>query len=80
MTMDITASKDIPDSRFLSVVEEAATARGLSFAMRWDVVALFVGVPEKIVMAKASKMIRRGKLDGCTCGCRGDFSLPDAPQ
>lgn len=32
------------------------------------------GVPEKLVLAKASKMIRRGRLDGCACGCRGDFA------
>lgn len=32
-----------------------------------------VSVPEKVIMAKARKMIRRKLLTGCWCGCRGDF-------
>jgi hypothetical protein len=33
--------------------------------------------PEKVLVAKLSKMIRRGLVDGCCCGCRGDFVLTD---
>lgn len=29
----------------------------------------------KIARAKVDKMIRRGILTGCTCGCRGDFKV-----
>lgn len=36
-------------------------------------------IPEKIVLAKARKLIRRGVIDGCACGCRGDFEIP-APK
>lgn len=36
------------------------------------------GYPEKVVLAKARKLIRRGLLDGCYCGCRGDFELTHA--
>lgn len=33
------------------------------------------GTPEKLVLAKMRQMIRRGVVDGCPCGCRGDFEI-----
>jgi len=35
------------------------------------------GTPAKVVMAKMASLIRRGLVDGCTCGCRGDYVLTD---
>lgn len=35
------------------------------------------GTPEKLVLAKMKQMIRRGVVDGCPCGCRGDFQITD---
>jgi hypothetical protein len=32
--------------------------------------------PEKVVLAKARSLVRRGLLLGCPCGCRGDFEVP----
>lgn len=32
-------------------------------------------IPQKLIIAKARKLIRRGLLTGCYCGCRGDFEL-----
>jgi len=32
--------------------------------------------PPKVVLAKLRRMIARGILRGCGCGCRGDFELP----
>ena len=32
---------------------------------------------EKLVLAKCRGLIDRGLLNGCTCGCRGDFELTD---
>jgi hypothetical protein len=34
-------------------------------------------VPLKVVLAKARKLIRRGLLTGCACGCRGEFEVVD---
>ncbi|MFI2663721.1 hypothetical protein [Micromonospora carbonacea] len=34
------------------------------------------GLPLPLVRAKARKLINRGTLDGCPCGCRGDFTRP----
>ena len=31
------------------------------------------GYPEKVIRAKAWRLIKRGLIDGCCCGCRGDF-------
>lgn len=31
--------------------------------------------PEKLALAKMRMLERRGLIDGCTCGCRGDFEL-----
>jgi hypothetical protein len=33
------------------------------------------GVPEKVVLAKAKRLMRRGLISGCACGCRGDFEV-----
>lgn len=32
--------------------------------------------PWRLVRAKARKLIDNGLLDGCPCGCRGDFEIP----
>lgn len=31
--------------------------------------------PERVWRAKMDKLIRRGLVSGCACGCRGDFEL-----
>jgi hypothetical protein len=64
-----------------------------SWATRWDVAAVLAGhpehvgacpveyphMPEKVVLAKARRLVRRGLLDACTCGCRGDFERKATP-
>jgi hypothetical protein len=37
----------------------------------------FPDVPKKVFRAKLAAMIRKDILDGCTCGCRGDFEIRD---
>jgi hypothetical protein len=37
-----------------------------------------VEIPHKLVLAKARKVIRRKLIDGCPCGCRGDFEVTAA--
>jgi len=32
---------------------------------------------DKLALAKMRQLIRRGLVDGCACGCRGDFELTD---
>jgi hypothetical protein len=40
-----------------------------------DVVTALPGFPLKVVRAKARRLIGRGLMDGCGCGCRGDFEI-----
>lgn len=35
------------------------------------------GTPGKLVIAKMRVLIRNGLVDGCPCGCRGDFELTE---
>jgi len=34
-------------------------------------------LPDRLVLAKMRKLIAKGYVDGCDCGCRGDFELTD---
>ena len=33
--------------------------------------------PRKVVLAKLRQMVNKGRLEGCACGCRGDFKVKD---
>jgi hypothetical protein len=44
------------------------------WACEWEVTGL-LGAPRKVVLAKARKLIKRGLLGGCGCGCRGDWHV-----
>ena len=35
------------------------------------------GTPDKLVLSKMRSLIRRGLVDGCGCGCRGDFVITE---
>jgi hypothetical protein len=39
--------------------------------------AMPAGIPDKLVLAKMQTLHRRGLVDGCFCGCRGDFELTE---
>lgn len=32
-------------------------------------------LPDKLVLAKMKILIKKGYVDGCGCGCRGDFEI-----
>lgn len=34
------------------------------------------GISQKVLLAKAKRLIDRGLIDGCACGCRGGFEFP----
>lgn len=65
-----------------------------TWATRWDAAAVLAGhpedvgataneypnMPEKVVLAKARRLIRRGLVDGCFCGCRGDLKRTDSTK
>jgi hypothetical protein len=35
-------------------------------------------VPPKVALAKSRKVLKRGLVTGCGCGCRGDFEVTAA--
>lgn len=44
----------------------------------WSVLnAMPPETPHKVAHAKMRKLIMRGLVDGCPCGCRGDFEITD---
>lgn len=83
-------ARDIPDRLFLEAVAAAGGTGEFTCAMRSDVTRLFAlprdrdkpsheipGVPWKVVLAKFRRVKGRGLVDGCDCGCRGDWYLTD---
>jgi hypothetical protein len=74
--------KDIPDRPILEFLREhtheykwATWGDGHSMPTVRD--AMPTGVPPKLQVAKMNKLIRRGVVDGCTCGCRGDYYITE---
>lgn len=70
--------KDIPDAPILTFLA------GLKCWGTWFVgydnsvgQAMPPGTPEKLVRAKMAGMIHKGLVDGCPCGCRGDYKLTE---
>lgn len=39
--------------------------------------AMPAGVPMKLMRAKMASLMKRKLVDGCVCGCRGDFELTE---
>lgn len=65
---------DITDEMFKDAID--AVKRGeVGWAPASDV-ARYLGFPLKVVLAKARRLIKRGVIGGCACGCRGDFHYP----
>lgn len=77
-------AKDVADSDFLGVVSRLSMdfRYGTEFrcVMHYEVEEAFPGAPWKVLLAKAKALHRRGLLDGCFCGCRGDYELIDMRQ
>lgn len=71
---------DLDDVEVLVVVERVAreTGRVNLGANREAVSDHFADTPEKVTLAKLRSLVKRGLLNGCACGCRGDFTVTDA--
>lgn len=66
-------TSDIPDQTIFTTIATIRTQRNMSSASLWDIQAALFQFPPKLVHAKLSIMVRRKRLHGCSCGCRGDF-------
>lgn len=73
-------ASDIPDEQFydamLDVFENGGAIGPGAWASVWDLEERWPSIPRKVIVAKASALIHRRKtIDGCGCGCRGDFEF-----
>ncbi len=66
-------AKDVPADELLKVVATLDKGIGVDRTLLKD---HFQQFPEKVVYAKANRLVRQGRLDGCTDGCGGWYSIP----
>jgi hypothetical protein len=72
-------AKHIKDRDFIRLTLEAerrTAGLGASWTRPEDYATLMM--PEKVVLAKARALLKRGLIAGCGCGCRGDFRVTPA--
>lgn len=74
--------KDIPDQLVLEWLDKNTNQH--KWATHWGVPGMPTvrdcipeGTPEKLHLAKMRQLIKRGLVEGCGCGCRGDFYLSE---
>jgi hypothetical protein len=68
--------KDIPDRPILEMLAQNPAQWHNWCWPKWNVCdAMPKDIPPKLAHAKMRMMIRRGVVDGCPCGCRGDFTI-----
>lgn len=63
------AAATIPDERILPLVRPKGSG------CTWDIQEALTEYPRKVVLAKLKQLARRGVIDGCACGCRGDWTM-----
>jgi hypothetical protein len=69
-------AKDIPDEAIYQAIREVKAERSGYMTSRWDIEKKLSQYPPKVVMAKLRTLVKKRKtIDGCTCGCRGDFEF-----
>lgn len=70
--------KDIPEIPILRFLDGlgrwGTTFRGFDNSVQR---AMPYGVCDRLAIAKMATMKRRGLVDGCECGCRGDWVLAE---
>ncbi len=57
------------------IAMRSVEARGMGWVQCWDMADWYPDLPWKVVHAKLRRLIRRRRLTGCGCGCRGDYAL-----
>jgi hypothetical protein len=71
-------AKDLPDTpilRRLLAINRTLSLNGCLFNGFDNTV--IPDVPFRLARAKMDSLVRRGYVSGCTCGCRGDFTITD---
>lgn len=69
-------ASDISEERVVSAILAVRGRHGVPhWATLWDVQEHLKEFPPKVVLAKLKRMVKSGRITGCTCGCRGDFEV-----
>ena len=71
----MTAAKDITDAEILAAITSARAERGSTWATRWDLEERLPQYPPKVILAKCRSMLRRRLIEGCACGCSGQWEI-----
>ena len=74
--------KDIPDRPILEFLAQRQGIQNTWFlGYEGDVrIAMPKDTPDKLILGKMRILIRSGLVDGCACGCRGDFEITEKGQ
>lgn len=77
------SAKDVPEDEVLRVLR----LNPGKWHVRWhgygympsltDASEVLASFPERVLLAKLDRMIKRGLIHGCACGCRGDFYVEE---
>lgn len=73
-------AKHVPDEALLAEIDRQNRERPHYAGAIWWEAAERLGLPGKIVLAKARALVKRGIVEGCCCGCRGDFRRRARPE
>lgn len=71
--------KDIPEKPILELLAQNPT-KWHTWCRSWKLSirpAVDEAVPDKMLIRKMDKMIKKGLVDGCGCGCRGDYHITE---
>lgn len=69
-------ASDIDTIELLTAIERQSIVNGYPYwVQRWDMTNWWPHIPANVLLAKLDRLVRRGLLRGCACGCRGDFEL-----
>ncbi len=69
-------AKDISDAQIMDAQAAVRGRYGVDrWATTWDIQAHLSQFPPKVVLAKLRSARKRGLLNGCACGCRGDWEV-----
>jgi hypothetical protein len=68
--------KDIPDVPLVRFIADKQASTG-HWVCVWDLEPPYSDLPGNLFRAKMGKLINKGYLTGCNCGCRGDYEVTD---
>jgi hypothetical protein len=66
--------KDIPDVELVSFIANKQAEIGM-WVCYWNFEPPYSELPTNLLRAKFGKLIDKGYLTGCNCGCRGDYEV-----